>query len=127
MSMRDFITRVLNTPIARVVAETTPRIVLEKSPPIVVEITPPIVVEDDFRRRAHDRLSADTAACACPVLDNECLPKPLRQRLPHEARNAVGCLACRKGNDDAHRPRRIGLRPRDPRYGRERGSTRCQM
>ena len=48
MSMRDFITRVLNTPIARVVVETTPRIVVEKSPPIVVEITPPIVVEDDF-------------------------------------------------------------------------------
>ncbi len=48
MSMRDFITRVLHAPIARVVAETTPRIVLEKSPPIVVEITPPIVVEDDF-------------------------------------------------------------------------------
>jgi hypothetical protein len=26
-----------------------------------------------------------------------------------------------------HRPRRIGLRPRDPRYGRERRSTRCQV
>ena len=55
------------------------------------------------RWRAHDRLSADIAACACPVLNNECVPKPLRQRLTHEARNAVGCLACRKGNDDAHR------------------------
>src|SRR5205823_2319878 len=29
--------------------------------------------------------------------------------------------------DDAHRPRRIGLRPSDPRHGRERGSARCQM
>ena len=30
-------------------------------------------------------------------------------------------------DDDAHRPRRIGLRPRDPRDGRQRGSARCQM
>ena len=48
MSMRDFITRVLHAPIARVVAETTPRIEVETTPPIVVETTPPIVVEDDF-------------------------------------------------------------------------------
>ena len=32
-----------------------------------------------------------------------------------------------KADDDAHRPRRIGLRPREARHGRERGSTRCQM
>ena len=44
MSMRDFITRVLNTPIARVAPETTPRVVVETTPPIVMETTPPIVV-----------------------------------------------------------------------------------
>jgi hypothetical protein len=34
----------------------------------------------------------------------------------------------RGGRDnDPHRPRRIDLRPRDARNGRERGSTRCQM
>ena len=32
-----------------------------------------------------------------------------------------------KADDDAHRPRRIGLRPRSARHGRQRGSTRCQM
>ena len=32
-----------------------------------------------------------------------------------------------KADDDAHRPRRIGLRPRDARHGRQRGSARCQM
>jgi hypothetical protein len=37
--MRDFITRVLNTPITPVVAETTPRLVVETNPPIVVEET----------------------------------------------------------------------------------------
>ena len=30
-------------------------------------------------------------------------------------------------NDDAHRPRRIGLRPSEARDGRERGSARGQM
>ena len=29
------------------------------------------------RWRAHDRLSADIAACTCPVLNNECLPMRL--------------------------------------------------
>src|SRR6516165_11521868 len=62
------------------------------------------------RWRVHDRLGAAIAACTCPVLDDECLPKPLRQRLTNEARDAVGCLASRKGNDDPHWPRRIGLR-----------------
>ena len=33
----------------------------------------------------------------------------------------------RKADDQAHRPRRIGLRPRDARHGRERGSARGQM
>ena len=32
-----------------------------------------------------------------------------------------------KADDDAHRPRRIGLRPRNARHGRQRGSARCQM
>ena len=32
-----------------------------------------------------------------------------------------------KANDDAHRPRRIGLRFCHPRYGRQRGSARGQM
>ena len=31
------------------------------------------------------------------------------------------------GRDDPHRPGRIGLRPRDPRHGRERGSARSQV
>src|SRR5258708_18332093 len=35
--------------------------------------------------------------------------------------------ASRKANDDLYRPGRIGLRICDPRYGRDRGSTRCQI
>src|SRR5262249_9962285 len=30
-------------------------------------------------------------------------------------------------HDNAHRPRRIGLRPCDARYRRQRGSARCEM
>ena len=32
-----------------------------------------------------------------------------------------------KANNDAHRPRRIGLRPSNTRHGRQRGSARGQM
>ena len=46
MSMRDFMTRMLNT--SRVVAEIAPPIVMETTPRVVVETAPPIVVEDGF-------------------------------------------------------------------------------
>src|SRR5215831_16549275 len=39
----------------------------------------------------------------------------------------VGGAARRKTYDPAYRPRRVGLRPRDARDGRERGSARGQM
>ena len=53
MSMRDFITRVLNTPVVAeaappIVVETTPHIGLKITPPIVMETSPPIVVETGF-------------------------------------------------------------------------------
>src|SRR5262249_16349867 len=35
--------------------------------------------------------------------------------------------AGRKGNNDAHRPGRIGLRPRETRHGRKSGSARGHM
>ena len=46
-----------------------------------------------IRRRAHDRLGADIAAGARPVLDNELLAEPLRQPLTHQARDDVGRAA----------------------------------
>jgi DNA polymerase family A len=46
MSMRDFMTRMLNT--SRVVAEISPPIVMEITPRVVVETAPQIVVEDGF-------------------------------------------------------------------------------
>src|SRR5262249_42321866 len=79
------------------------------------------------RRCPHYAFGADIAAGARSVLNDEWLPESLRQRLTNEARDGVSCLAGGKGNDDPHRPRRVGLRPRDTRYGRQRGSARGQM
>src|SRR5258707_11182063 len=75
----------------------------------------------------HDRLGGDGAGSARSVLDYELLAQPVRQPLSHQACRDVGGSASRKADDNADRPRRIGLRPRYARYSRERGSTRCQM
>ena len=75
-------------------------------------------------RRAHDRLSADGASSTWPVLDHERPAEPLRQPLAHQARDDIDPTAGGKSDNDTHRPRRIGLRPRDPRQNRQRGSAR---
>ena len=49
------------------------------------------------------------------VLDYELLPEMLRQPLSDDARNNVGRPPSGKPDDDAHRPRRIGLRPSEAR------------
>ena len=79
------------------------------------------------RWRSHDQFGADIAAGARPVIDDDLLPEPLRQPLTHEAREGVGPTAGGKANNQMHRPRWIGLRPCDPRDGRERSGARCQM
>src|SRR5262249_57393954 len=76
---------------------------------------------------APDCLSSDMAAGTRPVLNDELLTEPLGEPLTYYARDDVNRLARGKSDDDAHRPRRIGLRPCDPRDGRQRGSPRCQM
>src|SRR5262249_29249716 len=78
-------------------------------------------------RRTHDRLYTDIATTAGTVLDEELLTEPLRQQLTNEARsNVVHATGC-KWENDAHRPRRIGLRPSDTRHGGQRGRARGQM
>jgi len=47
--------------------------------------------------------------------------------LRYQARDDVGRAAGRIADDDAHRTRRIGLRPSGTRDCRQRGSARCQM
>ena len=68
--------------------------------------------------RAHDRLGGDIGGGAGAVLDDELLAQTLRQPWRREASEDVGGAAGRKTNDDAHRPRRIGLRKR---HSRQRG------
>src|SRR5262249_47428470 len=66
-------------------------------------------------------------ASASPVLDDKWLPKSLRQPLTDQACDDVRSSTSAKAFDQVHRSRRIGLRPRDPRYGRQRGSARGQI
>jgi hypothetical protein len=78
--------------------------------------------------RAHDYLSSEIGCGARPVLNDKLLAKSLRQPLTHEACDDVGrATAGRESDDDAHRPRRIGLRPRYPRHSRQSGSPYCEM
>jgi hypothetical protein len=79
------------------------------------------------RRCAHDYPCGYVAACTGSVLDDKWLAQLFGQPLTHQARQDVGRTAWRKADDDMYRPRRIGLRPCDARYGRQSGSTGCQM
>jgi hypothetical protein len=72
----------------------------------------------------HDRLGADVAAATRPVVDNKLLAEPLRQPLSDQACPDVEATTGREANDNAHRPRWIGLRPRDARQSRQRGRAR---
>jgi hypothetical protein len=75
------------------------------------------------RRRIHDRLGADIAAGAGPVLDDEVLPEPPREPLTDQARRDVDPAARGKTDNDADGPARIGLRSREARDSREHGSA----
>jgi hypothetical protein len=74
-------------------------------------------------RRLHDGLGRDVGAGAGPVLDDDRLPQPRRQPLPDDAGRDVGRAARGEPDDEAHRPRRIGLRARrQGAHSRERGA-----
>jgi hypothetical protein len=79
------------------------------------------------RGRTHDGFGGDIGGRSGPVFDEELLSEPLGQPLTDETRGDVGGAAGGKADNQAHRPRRIGLRPRETRHGRERGSARGQM
>src|SRR5262249_37360173 len=61
------------------------------------------------------------------VLDDERLTEPFRQPLADQPCNDVDVVARGESDDDVHRPRWIGLRRRNPRHGRKRGSTCSQV
>jgi len=78
-------------------------------------------------RRFRHLGSADIAGGAGDVLDIDLLAELLGELLRHKPRKGVGHSTRRKGHDRAHRPGRIGLRPRSARHARQRGSARGQM
>src|SRR5262249_11763693 len=78
-------------------------------------------------RRPNDRFESDVAGGSRPVLDDERATELLGEPFGNQASVDVVRAADRKTNNEAHRPRRIGFRPRDPRDGRQRGSARGQM
>src|SRR5262249_60768656 len=61
-------------------------------------------------RATHARLGGDIAAASGTFLVDERLTEPLRQPLTYQARRDVRTASGREANNDAHRPRRIGLR-----------------
>ena len=72
-------------------------------------------------RRGGDRLGSDIGAASWPVLDDERLAESIRQPLADQAAGDIGGAARREGDDHAHRPRRVVLRPGAARYGRRCG------
>src|SRR5262245_38446086 len=75
----------------------------------------------------NGRLGADRAASSWSVIDDKWLAESLLQPLCHRACKNVAHAAGRKGDYDAHRLRRIGLRSRQTWYGRQCGSAYGQM
>ena len=67
-------------------------------------------------RSLRDRVHADDAAAARPVLDHHRLAEPLADQRLDDAREIVGAAARAERNDQPDRPRRIGLREGFARY-----------
>src|SRR5262249_10297911 len=77
--------------------------------------------------RSYSRFGRDIAPRAGPVLDDKLLAEPFRQPLRDEPCTGVEWAASGIADENAHRPRRIGLRSRNPRHSRQRGRARGQM
>ena len=75
----------------------------------------------------HDCLGCQVRACSRTVLNNECLPQSLGKTLRDDTRYDIGRPTRTKPDDQAHRPRRVCLRPCDFVHGRKAGSACCQM
>jgi len=67
--------------------------------------------------RIHHGLGGNVAAGTGPVLNDELLAEAFGQPLRHQARCDVGRAASGEPDENAHRPRRIGLRASHARNG----------
>src|SRR5215813_11712858 len=75
------------------------------------------------RRRPHDHLGSNIVAATRTVFDDELMAQPLREPGSDEPRDNVGRTAGTRGGNDAYWPRRISLRPREPRHRRQSDSA----
>jgi hypothetical protein len=71
--------------------------------------------------RARHRFGGDIAAGADAVFDDKRLAKMIREIFADQTRGDVGRAAGGKADDEARRPRRIGLRHRSARQDRHHG------
>jgi hypothetical protein len=74
--------------------------------------------------RPNDHLGSNIAGRTWPIVDDNLLAEPLRQRLSNQAPDNVGRLPARKADDEAHRSSRITFCPYDARSNRQRASAR---
>src|SRR5262245_55622181 len=79
------------------------------------------------RRRPYGGLGTNVVPAARAVFDDELLTEPLREPWRDEPRDNIGCAGGSGGSDDAHRPRRIGLRLCNTRQRRKSGRARGEM
>src|SRR5262249_14817355 len=70
---------------------------------------------------------AEVAAASRAVFYDEWLAEPLRKQLTEQPTMDIVRASRGERDDDPHRPRWVGLRPRDARDGRQRGSADGQM
>src|SRR5437016_5924936 len=80
-----------------------------------------------IRRAFGGGLDADSSAGAHLVLDQELLADGTRQVIGGQTSDEIQSATRRERHDEPYRPRRVGLRPCEPRYSRQRGSARGQM
>ena len=76
---------------------------------------------------ADEGVKRDEAITARTILHHYRLAPARGQTLGKQTGCGIAGAASAKRQDEAHRPRRIGLSPRDPRDGRQRGGPGGQM
>src|SRR5215475_15811363 len=76
---------------------------------------------------ADEGVERDKAVAARTILHHYRLAPARGQTLGKQTGCGIAGAASAKRQYEAHRPRRIGLRPSDARHGRQRGSTGGQM